>query len=68
MTRKALDKQLDAVIATLCVRRGLDPKIGVKGGQAEIAHSLLSLALTGLIEQFLTAAGAPAPAAVADAA
>lgn len=62
MTHKNLVKQLDGLVATICERKGLNPAIGVKGGQAEIAHSLLGLALTGLTEQLLAAAGAPAPA------
>ena len=65
MTRKALDRIVDGLIAEFCSRRGLNPAIGVKGGQAEIAHSLIGLAVLGQSESILTEAGAPKPVAVA---
>ena len=61
MTHKGLVKILDGMIATICTRKGYDPAIAVKGGEAEIAHSLLAMSLKELTETILTAAQAPAP-------
>ena len=59
MTHKGLVKILDSMIATICERRGIDPRTEVKGGQVEVANSFLAMALKDLTETILTAAQAP---------
>ena len=63
---RGLVRVVDGIVADFCKRRGLNPAIGVKGGQAEIAHSLIGLVLVDKAEEILAAAGAPKPIAVAD--
>lgn len=59
MTRKQLDKQVDAILEQICEGRNLNPATGAKGGQRETAHALLGLAIDKLQRSLLHWSGVP---------
>lgn len=61
MTRKSIEKQVDAIVEQICAAHGLDPQTEVKGGQAECANALLWIALRKLGPEIVAATNPPAP-------
>ena len=59
MTRASLDKQVDGFLNKVLEANNLDPRIEVKGGQLEVAHSLLFLALRQLGPEIVAATKPP---------